>query len=214
MPDIVIRKATERDASFLAWSILTATRSHLSRGWFDIAFARPEAECLEFLGRLTIAKTRSQWHYSGFWVAEREARPVCALFAARAADAYPSAPTAIRDALREMGWSPAERASFWDRGAYLFTCPSRPDDECLTIENVATIAECRGRGYMDALLARAFEDGRSDGLREAQTSCFIGNHAAERAYARVGFRFLGERQHPRFEATAGSPGLRRFAKSL
>jgi GNAT superfamily N-acetyltransferase len=164
--------------------------------------------------RLTLATHLSPWHYSGFWVAEVATGLAAALFSARAVDVYPTATIAIRDTLKDLGLSQAERALFWRRGAYLLTCPTRPDDHSLTIENSATVATCRGRGYTSALLARAFDEGRSSGLAEAQISCFIGNHAAERAYEKAGFIRFRERRHPVFEATAGSPGMQQFMKAL
>ncbi len=44
-----IRPAEPDDAPFLAWAMLTAARSHIPRGWFDIALKRSESECLAFL---------------------------------------------------------------------------------------------------------------------------------------------------------------------
>ncbi|MGH8149493.1 MAG: hypothetical protein ACRETB_05870 [Steroidobacteraceae bacterium] len=46
MTGAAIRRAREQDADFLAWAILAASRSHLSRGWLDIALSRPESQCL------------------------------------------------------------------------------------------------------------------------------------------------------------------------
>jgi GNAT superfamily N-acetyltransferase len=214
MTDILVRRGRWEDAEFLALAILLATRSHLSRGWFDIALNRSESECLEFLRRLTTARARSQWHYSRFVVADVAARPVAALSAVRAADAYSMAPAAILESLKSCGIAAAERAAFWRRGAYLFTCTMRPADDSLTIEVAATVPECCGRGCAAALLAQALEDGRTQGLREVETTCFIGNTSAERTYLRAGFRFAGERSHPDFEAISGAPGIRRFVREL
>jgi len=211
---ISIRKAQQQDAKFLAWAILTATRSHLPRGWFDIALNRTESECLEFLKRLTTTRARSQWHYSRFLVADGLSGTAAAISAAPAGDAYSMAPIALRETLRACGLSPAERELFWKRGAYLFTCTTRPDDSCLTVEVLATRPEERAQGYTAALLARAFEDGRAQGLREAHITCFIGNLAAERAYGRAGFRLVDERRHSDFEAVAGAPGIRQFVRTL
>ena len=66
MSTVAIREANEEDAPFIGWAILTATRSHVSRGWFDITLGLDEAGCVAFTTRLARAETRSWWHYSNF----------------------------------------------------------------------------------------------------------------------------------------------------
>jgi len=212
--NVVIRSAVLEDARFLAWAILTASRGHLPRGWFDIALNQPESACLEFLKYLTTTTARSWWHYSRFLIAEAEARPVSTLCACRAAEAYTVSTAAIIETMETIQMAPAEQALIWERGSYLFNCTTRPDDDCWIIENIATLPDCRCRGYTAALLAQAVEKGRAQGLREAQITFIIGNESGERAYAAAGFRFAQERRHPAFEAAAGAPGLRRFVRAL
>ena len=96
-----VRSAESRDAGFLAWAILAATRSHVARGWFDVLLARPESACLDFLRRLVLAETRSWWHYSRFYVAEVS---------------------------KSFGWDEAEQKAMWARGSYIFTCEDWPVD--------------------------------------------------------------------------------------
>lgn len=209
-----IRKAEPDDAQLLARAILTATRSHVRRGWFDIALSQSEDECLHFLQLLTTVRSKSQWHYSRFWIAEEGTRPAAVLSAARAADAYPKAMAAILEALKSSGASEAERAAFWKRGQYLFACTARPADDALVIEVSATLPEFRRRGYTSLLLERVFEEGRTQRLKEAFITCFIGNQLAEKAYERAGFRFVHERRDANFEAVAGAPGIRQFVRPL
>jgi GNAT superfamily N-acetyltransferase len=210
----VIRPATCGDAQFLAWAILTATRSHLAKGWFDVALDQPENSCLDFLQGLTTTTTLSHWHYSRFLIAESHNRPVSALSAFRARDAYPIATAALLETIEAQGISTADAALIWKRGAYMFRCTMRPDDECLVIENLATLASCRGRGYSSALLSHAIERGRAQGRSHAQITLFIGNESAERAYIRAGFRAAKERRDPDFEAVAGAAGLRQYIRDL
>lgn len=68
---VPIRTAEAQDADFLSWAILTAARSHREKGWFDLVVDQPEEGCLRYLRRLTLAETRSWWHWSRF-------HPVCA----------------------------------------------------------------------------------------------------------------------------------------
>jgi len=211
---VTIREGRREDAPFLAWAILTASRGHLSRGWFDFALSRPECECLAFLGRLAVTRTPSLWHYSCFSIAEVDGSPVAAVSALRAADAYPTSPIAIAETAEALGLPLDERARIWERGQYAFTCTIPPNDACLIIENVATLPTFRRRGCIAALLAQAVESGRAQGLHEAQITFLIGNDSAERAYLKAGFRFASESRHPDFQEIAGSPGLRRFVRAL
>ena len=208
------RSAEETDATFLAWAILTAARSHREKGWFDIVLNRPETDCLEYLRRLTLVSTRSWWHYSRFRVAEVEGRAAAALCAFRAGDGYPLSQAAMAEVARSLAWSDDEQDAMWPRGAYMFTCILEPDDDAWTIENVATLPVHRGRGLARALLGEALEEGRAKGFTRAQITFLIGNEPAERTYAGAGFTFDDERRHPDFEAAVGSPGLRRFVREL
>lgn len=210
----LIRKAERSDAEFLAWAVIAATRSHLHKGWFDIALNRSEEFCLEFVERVTTAKARSQWHYSGFRVAELKSRPIAAVAVVGAAQTYPLATTAILESLKLCGLEQADRASFWQRGAYMFSCTTRPDDDSAVVEVVATVPGHRGSGCTASLLSHALNEARDRGFRKVEVTCFIGNEPAQRAYERAGFQLVDERRNEIFESVSGAPGIRRFVKRL
>jgi ribosomal protein S18 acetylase RimI-like enzyme len=216
-PDVMrvsIRKATPDDAQFLAWVILTASRGHLSKGWFDIALNQPESCCLEFLRRLTIAACLSRWHYSRFLVAESGSSAAAALCAFCPRDAYMASPPAVTEVARSLGIPGVEQARIWERGSYQFKCARRPGDDSWVIESIATLPGYRQRGCTTQLLATALAEGRDRGLRMAEISTAIGNGAAESAYLKAGFRLACELRHPDFEAICGSAGQRRFVRRL
>lgn len=210
----LIRPAKRGDALFLAWAILTASRGHLPKGWFDIALNKCDGELIQFLIELTTAKTRSRWHYSRFLVAEVRAGVVAALCAFRAGDAYLTSPGAVTEVAETLGISVAEQAIIWQRGAYLFACTPRSDDNVWVIESAATLPTCRHEGYADALLMQAVENGRGLGLKEAEVCILIGNAPAERTCEKGGFRFSKEWRDAGCEVACGSPGLRRLVKTL
>jgi GNAT superfamily N-acetyltransferase len=209
-----IRQATRQDAAFLGWAILAASRGHLTRGWFDIALNWPEDQCLTFLRRLTTTAARSRWHYSRFLIADGDAGPVATLCAFRFGDAYTTSPLAVAEAAESVGVPCKEQAAMWKRGAYMFTCTTRPDDDCWVIESIATLPDFRQRGYTSALLARTLEDARALGLREAEITAVIGNDFAAHTYEKAGFHCAGDHHHPDFETATGSTGQRRFVKTL
>jgi GNAT superfamily N-acetyltransferase len=211
---ISIREARAGDAKFLARVVQAASRSHVKLGWFDIALARPEDECLEFVRRLTLTKTVSWCHWSLFLIAEVDGEPASALCRFRAGDGYPQTGAAMSEVFASYKWGDAEVSAIWRRGAYLFTCIIESSNDLWTIENVATVPDRRRLGLTSALLERALDDGRRLGYRRAQISFLIGNDPAERAYAKAGFEFASEKRHPDFEAACGAPGLRRFERAL
>jgi GNAT superfamily N-acetyltransferase len=214
MTRLDIRSGRPEDAPFLAWAVLTASRGHLSSGWFDIALDRPERDCLTFLTQLTLTATESLWHYSRFLILEEDTCAVATLSAFRAAEVYPITPVAISQAVEALRLPSAERTLIWERGEYAFTCTKPPRPDCLMIENVATLPAYRNRGYSATLLERACESGRHQELVAAQVTFLIGNHVAERLYTKAGFRFDNEWCDPTFHAKAGSPGLRRLVRPL
>ena len=214
MPTAAVREAGEEDAPFIGWAILAATRSHMPRGWFDIALGLDEEGCLGFTGELARSETRSWWHYSNFFIAECGGMPAAALCAFRAGDGYPLSQAAMNEVAARLGWSEPEIGAMWGRSAYLFACTVETADDVWAIENVATRSEYRGQGLASALIDRALAIGRSRALKESQISVFIGNVAARRAYERAGFHVVDERRSEEFERACGVPGLWCLRRSL
>ena len=211
---VLIRPGRPEDAPFLAWCVLAAGRAHLDRGWYDIAFGLDEAGRLEALRRLVLTAAPSWWRYDRWLVAEVDGVPAAGCAAFGASEFAYSEP-AISETARSLGWTAADVAEIWSRGAYVFSCAMSPDDhEVWVIENVACRPEHRGQGLAPALLAQALELGRARGFPDAQISFVIGNDAAERAYAKAGFSLIEERRHPDFQAAVGAPGLKRFGRLL
>lgn len=209
----MIRSARPEDARFLSEAMLSASRSHLARGWYDVALAAPEDQCLEFLTALAIAETPSWWHYSHALIAEVDGEPAATLAAFRAGDAYPLSGSAIADAAAALGLSEAQQAAIWERGSYLFLCALGKDDDW-TLENIYTAPGHRGRGLAGQLIEHALNQGRDRGFGNAQISSFIGNEAAGHAYRKAGFELAGEKCDPQFAAEAGAPGMQRWVRDL
>lgn len=210
-----VRRATPEDREFLAWSILTATRGHLTRGWFDICLNTTERECLNFLAELTTIDVSSPWHYSRFLLADDGAnRPIAAVCAVPSPAGYQHCGVALLTCLKRLGVDRQEREAFQRRGTYLLLCASPHDRDCLVMEVSATAPGSRRQGYRAMLIDCAMADARAQGLKKAETSCFIGNHVSEHAITRSGFSFVSEKRHPDFEAVSGAPGIRRFVRDL
>ena len=212
--ETLIRKARREDAGFLAWAIREAGRAHLDRGWYDIAIGLPEAEALELLRRLVLARAPSWWRFDNFLVAEVGGSLAGALCAFDATTGWAGSEAALAEATEPLGWDDDQRKAFWTRGAYVFTCVMENLGEVWVIENVAVEPEFRGQGVAGRLLLAALEKGRRRGFKMAQVSFIIGNDSAERAYIKAGFHLDVESRHPDFEAAVGAPGLKRFTRKL
>ena len=209
-----VRRAEPADASFLAWSILQASRGHSKKGWFDVALNLPDTGCTEFVEQLTLTPPLSRWHYSRFSVIESSGDPVAALSSFRASEVLLSSPISIDNVAASCGWTAAERACIWERGAHVFTCIPRPADDCWIVESVATLPEYRRRRYATVLLDWALADGRSQGLSRVELVTLIGNESAEAVYLKAGFHVDQEIRDAAFEQALGVTGLRLLSRHL
>lgn len=209
-----IRRAGADDADFIAWTILAAQRGHRPRGWFDIALAWPEPQCLALVRAIATHSLKSWWHVSTFWIAEVEGTPAAALCAFPSRHAIKAARAVVQQAMRDAGIDPAERSAIAERGAYTRSCWMPGDDGNWMIEHVATRPAYRGRGLTPALLAHALAEGRTAGFRRASIMFYIGNDVAQRCYAKAGFVGAEDKRDPQFEALTGAPGFRRSERAL
>jgi GNAT superfamily N-acetyltransferase len=207
-----IRPARADDAEFISRTILLAQRGPYPRGWFDIMLDRPEAEVLAFVSKLAIARAVSWYHASQFLIAELQGAPAAALCAMPAGGTRASARAAITEVAAAVGIDAAGQSAMFDRGAYARSCWIQGGEDDWLIEHVAVQPAFRGRGLMQALLARALEAGKAAGYARASITFVIGNDAAERCYAKAGFSFAEEKRDAGFEAITGSPGFRRFER--
>ncbi|MDG2304920.1 MAG: GNAT family N-acetyltransferase [Candidatus Binatia bacterium] len=210
-----IRRAQEKDTSFIAWVQLAAARSHVPIGFFDLAFPGEEEQRLSLIERVCATKTLSMCHWSGFFVADVDGEPVAGLSGYEPTTrGHETFAAAMSEGLRGAGWTPEEvDGAFGRMGPFLKCAPDSPDDAWI-VEWVATTDGFRGRGLIRSLLERVLEEGKQKSYRRSQISLLIDNHPAQRAYESAGFKVEDEKRHPEFEATFGSPGIRRMLRDL
>jgi translation initiation factor 4G len=212
--ETTIRPAGEADIPFIAWVQQEAARSHLPRGFWDVAFPGDETDRLRIVGRIARAKAKSFCHYGGFLVAEVDGRPAAAL------SAYTKPSTTAGSLLFEaMGeaydaekWNEQRRQEMGMRIAPFLTCIPDTAEDAWVIEWVATLPDYRGRGLVRSLLHAILDRGNANGHAMAQIGVLIGNTPAQRAYEGVGFRVKDEKTHPDFQALLGCPGIRRLLR--
>ncbi|MEH2531658.1 GNAT superfamily N-acetyltransferase [Bradyrhizobium sp. AZCC 1588] len=206
-----IRQGRADDADFIARTILLAQRGPRPLGWFDFALAQAEPQVLDFVGKLAVAKPRSWYHVSQFLIAEVDGEPAAALCAMPSRETRDTMRSSIEEVALAAGMSGAD---IFARGAYARSCWVQGGEEDWLIEHVASQPSARGRGLIQALIARALSVGRAAGFARASITFVIGNDAAERCYAKAGFAFAEEKRDPAFEALTGSPGFRRFTRGI
>ena len=152
--------------SSLAWVMFSASRSHLTRGLWDLIIGADEAGCLEYLRRLALAQPRSLYHYESFLVAEVAGERAAALCGfetgSKSTDAWEIVGEAMSNVQRDLGWTAAETAASFERVAPMWTACMPPDIGAdFAIESVATRPEYRRRGLIGALIDEVLQDARS-----------------------------------------------------
>jgi len=212
--DLKTRNARPDDAPFLAWLILTAGRSHVKRGIWEVILDVPERDCLNFLELLAVTNTPHLFHYSCFLIAETESGPVGGL-AAMDPDilGYPSLMEALPEVYGKLGKAPATKPTTGTLPRIIACIPPYVKGAWV-IESVATVSEFRRRGVIDRLLDEILDVGRDRGYRQAELSIYMGNTPAQRAYEKHGFRLLDEWPDPYFEREIGCPGMARLICAL
>jgi len=210
-----IRRARRDDADFLAWVMLASSRSHVSRGIWDLIVGADDAGCLNYLSRLAAAEPRSPCHYDSFLVAEMDGRPAAALTVFKPAEGgWPLVAEAMANVQRELAWTEAEVAASRQRMAPARACfvPDAGEDWC--IEFVATLPQYRRRGLVDALMREAIQQGVERGSKLAQITILQGNTAAQAAYEKWGFKVHDERGSEEFRVAIGAAGFRSLMRGL
>jgi ribosomal protein S18 acetylase RimI-like enzyme len=195
--------------------MLTAARSHLTRGIWDVSLGLPEQDCLIYLEKLALTNTVSWGHYSTFLIAEVGKIPAAALcgYDPNEADAA-ALMRAMDEVADQLGLNEAQRATIWENFAPISTCISDAADGAWIIENVATLPEYRRKGLVNMLVEQVLERGRARGYKLAQLTILIGNTPAQKAYEKIGFRSDIEKRHPNFDAAIGVPGMMRMLLAL
>lgn len=207
--------ARPEHARFIAWTVLTAFRSHLPRGLWDFFVGGDESQCLRYLEALATTTSAHWAHYSSFLVAEVDGRPaaaLCGYFDEERGLPALQAGTAEVDARLARGV--VETQAGRQRIAPVFFVIPEHAPGAWIVENVATWPEYRRRGLIDALLSAILDRGRQRGATHADIGVMIGNDPAQRAYEKAGFRVTAEKRHPEFERVWGAPGIRALTRRL
>jgi len=210
-----VREATPEHRDFLAWVCLTAFRSHLERGFWDLMLDGDEGYKLRYLAALVTSEQRHWSHYSAFLVAEVDGQPAAALCGYSEAElGGPALRPAGAEANQRTGRSDEEAAAGFARAGSIMNVLPEHAEGAWIVENVATLADFRRRGLCERLVEEILERGRARGAIVSDVSVFIGNDGAQRAYEKCGFEVVGEKRDPEFEKVYGTPGTRTLRRAI
>ncbi len=213
--DVQIVDATPKHAPFIAWVMLTAARSHLDVGFWDLFSGGSEPETLAILDE--VARTgEAHWaHHSIFIVAEVDGVPASALsgYVQRETNESTLA-TPLMTALNAIGKPESALAEGFARAGSILNVGPEHADDTWVVEHVATAPEFRRRGLIDRLLTAILERGRKRGCMTADIGVLMENDRAQAAYEKGGFSVVDEKRDAAFEAAYKCPGIRLLRRPL
>jgi len=214
--DVAIVPARPEHAPFIAWVMLTAARSHLERGSWDMMTGADETTTLRFLEALASAPEPHWMHHSLFLVAEVGGRPASALAGYFDEEQPPTSILApLPEAAKAIGLTSDEVMANWQKGgATILNCSPEHVPGAWVVEHVATAPEFRRQGLVDRLIAAMLDRGRARGATVADIGVLIGNDRAQLAYEKAGFGVIDEKLDAEFEAAYGCTGIRALSRPI
>jgi GNAT superfamily N-acetyltransferase len=213
--NIDIRSARKDDASFLAWVMLAAARSHLQYGIWDHYIGGSEQDCLSYLSLVASTHEPHLFHYSTFIVGEINGKQAGALSGYDPTILGMKAfAQALPEVFQKVGWTKDEQKAALERYLSWMTCIPDNTERAWIVESVAARPEHRRKGVVNTLLDEILTRGREEGYKRAQIGVLINNTPARRAYEKSGFIFDSEKRDPTFEAVFGTPGITKLLRDL
>ncbi len=203
-----LRMANPEDSTFLAHAILQAGRSHLDKGYWDLAVDDDAEDRLDLIEMLTVLESRSSCHYSGFHIAEVNASPAGAATGYDPfAEGFVEAGQVLAEGFTFLQYTADQIRAAYARLEPFALCVPRFAHGAWVVEWVAVMQAHQGRGIAGRLLQAVLDSGHSRGYRQAQVVTYIGNDSAVALYQRLGFAVTEERRHPALEEAIGVPGM-------
>jgi ribosomal protein S18 acetylase RimI-like enzyme len=212
---IRVIRANPDHSPFLARAILSASRSQLERGPFDVALGLDTADVLDLLEYMCLSDLVGNCHFSNFFVAEMAGEPVAALAAYDPGDSgvLPlGAP--FSDAYSALGHDEEKLPFVLGCLEAVQRCLPPPQPGIWTVEWVAVEESLRRQGIISLLLQKAIDAGADRSLQQSQVSTYVGNEAAINAYAKAGYRVDRERHNPALATLLGISGMVTMVREL
>lgn len=214
-PHLQLRMAKPEDSAFLAHAILHAGRSHLDRGYWDLAVDDEAVDRIDLIEMLTVLESRSSCHYSGFHIVEVNGSPAGAAAGYDPfAKEFVEAGQALAEGFAFLEYTAEQTQAAYDRLEPFAPCLPRFSRGAWVVEWVAVMDEHRGKGVASRLVSAVVASGRALGYRQAQVATYLGNGSAVGLYQRLGFSVTEERRHKPLEAAIGAPGMVLLSRAI
>lgn len=212
---IKIVPARAEHASFVAWVMMSAARSHMPKGIWDFVAGPDETRILRFLTGLASTPQPHGGHYSQFLIAEVDGPPAAGLMGYfNGEHDMQSLGAALPQATEAAGMTMDEFVAGFTAGRSMLNMEPEHQDGAWIIEHVATHPDFRRRGLIDKLLHAIMDRGRERGATVCEVGVLIGNDRAQAAYEKAGFAVVEELLDPEFERVYGCTGVRELRRAL
>ena len=202
--NIKIRKATEKDAPFLAQSMMESSRSGKKKGLYDVMFDTIDDKALLVrLEKLSTTQTKSYCHYSNFLIAT-----VDGVDAGSLCGYEPRLATyeIFTKAMAELGCD----GSYEDRLFAYREVEPQFDKKTFLLDFMAVKDEFHEFSVLKELVQKSLLTARLKGYRIVQTMIEIGSVEAIMVYKKLGFVEIDERRSQHYADEFGRPGIVRL----
>jgi len=198
---IKIRKATDKDAPFLAQMILKSSRAGKKDGMFDLIFqTNDDRVLLEKLNNLTCTTAKNNCHFSNFLIAELDGKSVGTLCSYEPRIATQET---LIEAFKELGCGEDVR----DTLEVFFSCTFDLNNRTLVFDYMEELEGFRDVGVLKELMRKSLLTARLKGYRIAQTIIEIGALESELFYKKQGFKKVNEKECELYKEKFGRAGL-------
>jgi ribosomal protein S18 acetylase RimI-like enzyme len=191
--ELVVRRATRADLSFVAWCNYEATSPAPGFCYWDPLLEGLNTDTMMFIEAVFHADALAWGKVEDFFFVEEQGRLIggASGFVMDEHDYRPLKLSRLPAVAERLGWDEATLARFqagyemvWNDPHDVTLKPSAP----WVIECVAVVPEARGRGVAKRLMRAILDEGTQRGFSHAAIAVTMGNTSAERVYTGVGFQ--------------------------
>lgn len=199
--NIKIKKASAKDAPFLAQMILQSSRAGKKEGIFDLIYQTNDNKTiLNYLQKLTQTTAKNHCHYNNFLIAEVDGKDVGTLCSYEPRIATKEA---FIDALIESGAT--DKVS--EILEVIYTCDFDLNKRTLMFDFMEELEGFLDVGVLKALMQKSLLTARLKGYRIAQTIIEIGSLESKLLYKKLGFKEIREIECELYKEKFGRNGL-------
>jgi hypothetical protein len=198
---IEIRKASVKDAPFLAQMILQSSRAGKKSGLFDLIFeSNDDKKILKCLEDLTQTVAKNHCHYENFLIAELDGQSIGTLCSYEPRIATKQA---FEDALKEVGCS----ENLEENLEVLYQCDFNLNTRTLMFDFLEELEGFVDVGVLKALMQKSLLTARLKGYRIAQAIVEIGSLETLLFYKKLGFKEVQAKECELYKEKFGRVGL-------